>query len=224
MIYSVDLAKGLMGEGAIKEAIAFQRKLEKEEELGVENSSGHKPNLLNTVVFLVETSQQEAVMLVNNKGRPWMKGATENPALLYSLLALVVAVIVAAWELVPQLNEQLGLVELPNDEVRFQLLALLGVTLVGSFAWDRLCLALFAPTLFAAQLAEFRSLSMADFVGPNTGRNVGMATAAAAWLYYTEGNVVLLGLAYMFYKRLGTPNADIKPPAAAGSPAPRAAS
>lgn len=33
-------------------------------------------------------------MLVNYKGRPWMKGATENPALLYSLAALVAAVVV----------------------------------------------------------------------------------------------------------------------------------
>ena len=43
---------------------------------------------------------QVSVMLVNYKGRPWMRGATENVALLYSLAACVAGVVVAAWELV----------------------------------------------------------------------------------------------------------------------------
>ena len=45
------------------------------------------PNLLNTCVFLVETSQCIAVLLVNYKGRPWMKGLTENHALFLSVFA-----------------------------------------------------------------------------------------------------------------------------------------
>ena len=36
-------------------------------------------------VFLVETSQCIAVLLVNYKGRPWMKGLTENHALFLSV-------------------------------------------------------------------------------------------------------------------------------------------
>ena len=32
------------------------------------------PNLLNSTVFLVETSQMIAVFFCNYKGRPWMKG------------------------------------------------------------------------------------------------------------------------------------------------------
>lgn len=35
------------------------------------------PNLLNSVVFLVETSQMIAVYFANYKGRPWMKGLCE---------------------------------------------------------------------------------------------------------------------------------------------------
>ena len=42
------------------------------------------PNLMNTVVFLVETSQLVAVLFVNYKGRPWMKGLTENHGELHS--------------------------------------------------------------------------------------------------------------------------------------------
>lgn len=40
-------------------------------------------------------------MLVNYKGRPWMKGATENPGLLYSLAACVAGVVIASWEVCP---------------------------------------------------------------------------------------------------------------------------
>lgn len=37
------------------------------------------PNLLNTCVWLVETAQCVAVLVVNYKGRPWMKGAKASP-------------------------------------------------------------------------------------------------------------------------------------------------
>ena len=89
------MAKEHMGESAVKEVIAFQRRADKEAEAGNEEarpshtpnrhmslhavtchiplpiltsfyiplrvfqaSSSHKPNLLNTMVFLVETAQQ----------------------------------------------------------------------------------------------------------------------------------------------------------------------
>ena len=61
-------------------------------------------------------------------------------------------VIVAAWELVPMLNSYLGLVALPSDTARYQLLSILAATLLGSLVWDRLCVALFAPQIFAAQV------------------------------------------------------------------------
>ena len=76
------------------------------------------------------------------------------------------------------------------------------MTLVGSLLWDRLCVALFAPRIFAAQLHELRSLSLADFWGPNSPRYVGGAALAGAWLYLTEGNLVLAGIAYFAYKKL----------------------
>ena len=75
--YALTLAKSLMSEDELRSAIAFQRKLERMEAAGEEMStveaatepeggafsalfasSSHKPNLLNTVVFLVETAQQ----------------------------------------------------------------------------------------------------------------------------------------------------------------------
>merc|ERR1719198_352478 len=205
MLYSLQMAKSFMSDAELNAAIVFQRQQEKLEAAGTEqeeSATKHKPNLLNTIVFLVETSQQVAVMLVNYKGRPWMRGATENPALLYSLAACVAGIVVAAWEVLPILNETLGLVPLPTDEMRYALLTILAVTLVGSLAWDRLCVAIFAPRIFAAQMHESASLKLSDFWGPNSPKYVGMAVAAAAWLYYTEGNVVLAGIAYFAYKKL----------------------
>ena len=141
-------------------------------------------------------------MLVNYKGRPWMRGATENVALLYSLAACVAGIVVAAWEIMPYLNETLGLVPLPTDEMRYTLLRIIGATLVGSLIWDRLMVAIFAPRIFAAQLKELASLSLSDFWGPNSPKYLGGAVAAAAWLYYTEGNIVFAGIAYMAYKKM----------------------
>ena len=70
-----------------EQVLKLQRQADKLYELGEEEAASktHKPNMLNTVIWLVETAQQVSVMLVNYKGRPWMKGATENPGLLYPL-------------------------------------------------------------------------------------------------------------------------------------------
>jgi cation-transporting ATPase 13A1 len=57
-----------------------------------------KPSLLNTVVFLVQTAQQAAVMLVNYKGRPFMLAATENAAMGASLVATTAGVFICAFE------------------------------------------------------------------------------------------------------------------------------
>ena len=236
MLYALQLAKTSMSASELAAAIAFQRKQEKLEALGEpstppEGSSAdaaaaggvsfaaHKPNLLNTVVFLVETAQQVAVMLVNYKGRPWMRGATENPALLYSLLGLVAGLVVAAWELVPVLNSTLGLVPLPNDEMRYMLLGLIGATLLGAFVWDRLCLAIFAPQIFRSQLREAATLTLSDFWGPNSAKYLAGGVAGAAWLYYTEGNMILAMAAYWIYTRATKPPEAEAGAAAAAGPA-----
>jgi magnesium-transporting ATPase (P-type) len=76
------------------------------------------PNLLNTVVFLVETSQMISVFFANYKGRPWMKGMLENHPLFLSVFACIGGVVVAAWEFVPQLNEIIQLAPFPDDAFR----------------------------------------------------------------------------------------------------------
>ena len=61
MLYSLRMAKAFMSDREINAAITFQREQEKLEALGTEqdeSATKHKPNLLNTVVWLVETAQQ----------------------------------------------------------------------------------------------------------------------------------------------------------------------
>lgn len=94
MVYIVSLAKEAMGEKALKEVLEFEKNRHKAiDNLGEEEFEDmwwfmkvpFKPNLLNTMVWLVETSQQVAVLFVNYKGQPWMKGLLENQALFLSL-------------------------------------------------------------------------------------------------------------------------------------------
>ena len=117
----------------------------------------------------------------------------------------VAGVTAAAWEIVPQLNEYLGLVPLPDDATRYTLLGLIAATLVGSLVWDRLCVLIFAPRIFKSQVDEIAALSIGDFWGPNSAKYCAAAIAGAAWLYYTEGNMLLLGMVYMLYRRTQTP-------------------
>jgi manganese-transporting P-type ATPase len=112
------------------------------------------PNLLNTVVFLVETSQMISVFFANYKGRPWMKGMLENHPLFLSVFACIGGVIVAAWEMVPQLNEMIQLAPFPNDYFRYKVVILVASTILGTFLWDRLCVFVFAPQVFKASMGE----------------------------------------------------------------------
>lgn len=113
------------------------------------------PNLLNTVVFLVETSQMISVFFANYKGRPWMKGMLENHPLFLSVFACIGGVIVAAWEFVPQLNEMIQLAPFPDDWFRYKVVILVASTILGTFLWDRLCVYLFAPKVFKASMGTY---------------------------------------------------------------------
>ena len=112
------------------------------------------PNLLNTVVFLVETSQMISVFFANYKGRPWMKGMLENHPLFLSVFACIGGVIVAAWEFVPQLNEMIQLAPFPDDYFRYKVVVLVASTILGTFLWDRFCVFMFAPKVFKASMGE----------------------------------------------------------------------
>ena len=73
------------------------------------------PNLLNTSVFLVQTSQSIAVLLVNYKGRPFMKGISENHPLFLSVFACVAGCVCCAWGVFPEINTMIHLEPFPDD-------------------------------------------------------------------------------------------------------------
>ncbi|KAI9009243.1 hypothetical protein DFJ74DRAFT_687468 [Hyaloraphidium curvatum] len=178
MTLAVQWATDAMGPEKLAEVTEFFRKA-KAKEIDVYANCGDSdyvclaqafwtapfmPNLLNSVVFLVETSQMISVFFANYKGRPWMKGMMENHALFLSVFICIAAVVVAAWEMVPMLNEMLQLVPFPDDAFRYRVVGLLSATIAGTLLWDRFCTWLFAPDIFAAMLEEAMNTTPADLV------------------------------------------------------------
>lgn len=120
------------------------------------------PNLLNTAVFLVETSQCVAVLLVNYKGRPFMKGLTENHSLFLSVFACVAMCVCCAWGTFPEINELIHLQPFPDDAFRWRVIGLVLASIAGTFIWDRVCTAIFAPRIFKAMMDEAKQTTPAD--------------------------------------------------------------
>jgi len=214
MNYAVEMAREEMGPDKLAEVMAFHRR-ERLRELKEEASAKASeegdwmasamamwttpfmPNLLNTCVFLVETSQCIAVLLVNYKGRPWMKGMTENHPLFLAVFACVAGCGACAWGIFPELNALIHLESFPNDDFRCRVMLLVAVSLLGTFLWDRLCVALFAPKIFRAMLDEAKSMSLADALPAvqSLGKVLGVM------LLLGTGNIVIIGLAFFMYKR-----------------------
>ncbi|CAK0867887.1 unnamed protein product [Prorocentrum cordatum] len=128
----------------------------------VRGRSAAEPNLMNTVVFLVETAQTVSILFVNYKGQPWMKGLTENRALFFSVFIMSGSMVAAAWEVFPEINALIHLSPFPNDSFRWRIMALVFTTLFGTFLWDRACVAMFAPDIFAAMVDSARRTTFKD--------------------------------------------------------------
>ena len=146
-----------------------------------------------------------------------------------------------AWGMFPELNELIHLEAFPNDDFRWKVMTLVGMSIVGTFVWDRLCVALFAPKIFKAQLDEARHAKLTRtrtkpashpsaraFLRPpdpacvraaprvsRQARNTSLADMMPAvmslgkvlgvMLLLGTGNLLLMGLAFMAYKRLTAP-------------------
>jgi hypothetical protein len=123
-----------------------------------------KPNLMNTVVFLVQTAQVVSVLFVNYKGSPWMKGMLANTPLFLSLFSCIAGVGACAWGVWPSFNALIHLEPFPSDEFRWQVMALVAISVLGTFVWDRLVTAVFAPQIFGAMWSEAKQTKPADLV------------------------------------------------------------
>uniref|UniRef100_A0A7S3NFW8 Cation-transporting P-type ATPase C-terminal domain-containing protein n=1 Tax=Aureoumbra lagunensis TaxID=44058 RepID=A0A7S3NFW8_9STRA len=210
MRQAVKLATDRMGPTALDAVVNFQRRARAgevaAEEIDEDDimawfssiwSTPFLPNLLNTSVFLVETSQMVAVMLVNYKGRPWMKGMLENHALFLSLFLAVAGLVLCAWGFVPQINSAIHLAEFPDDAYRFKIVGLVGASLIGTFIWDRISTAIFAPHIIRAQLQEARSTTLADLVPVGT---TALKVVCGAFLL-AQGNLLIIGAAVYLYRQ-----------------------
>lgn len=205
MVFIANLAKDIMGEAALKEIIEFEKERNKKID-GMDEEAFNdwawfmsvpfKNNLLNTCCWLVETSQQVSVIFVNYKGRPWMKGMLENQPLFLSLVASIIMVAICAWGAIPYLNHMLNLEVVPED-LRYQVMGTLLVSLIGSFVWDRLMVCIFAPHIWQVMKDEARATKFADF-WPLV-QTLGYAAVGGGILLI--GNPILWGLGYMMYRQ-----------------------
>ncbi|CAE7789208.1 SPF1 [Symbiodinium sp. CCMP2592] len=156
------------------------------------------PNLMNTVVFLVETAQTVAILFVNYKGQPWMKGVMENRALFLSVVVVAGSVAAAAWEFQPQLNALIHLSPFPNDQFRWQVMGLVGMTLAGTFIWDRFCVYLFASEIFKAMVDSAKKTTFRADIVPIFFT---ILKVMACFLVLGTGNLLMAGLAFWMYRR-----------------------
>ena len=113
-----------------------------------------EPNLINSVVFLVSNVQSVCVICVNYKGRPFMKGLTENSWLLYSIGFTAAGVVVFATNMFPFLGEYFQLVPFPSDAFQNKIMLILIVNAIGTFVWDRFMMAMFSPEILRAVMAS----------------------------------------------------------------------
>ena len=217
MSFAVSLATDVMGPEGLKEVTEFFKKARAKEILAGDLcdeddmmcqfqaywSAPFLPNLLNTTVFLVETSQMISVFFANYKGRPWMKGMLENHALFLSVFLCVGGVVLASWEFVPQLNELIQLAPFPDDVFRYKVVALVLATIAGTFAWDRLCTAIFASKIAGAMFNEVKRTKLVDLVP------VGLTflKVLAGLCVLGTGNILLGIGGWFFYKKYTAPPA-----------------
>jgi cation-transporting ATPase 13A1 len=211
MWYAVSLATEEMGPERMKEILEFNKMVKRGEDVSDQIDTSEdplaefwslwskpfKPNLFNTVIFLVETSQMIAVLLVNYKGRPWMKGVLENHPLCLSLFLCIGGVATCAWSIFPELNGLIHLAPFPNDEFRLKVMMLVLTTIGGTLLWDRLVTAIFAPDIFHAMMVEILATRPID-LWPM------LKTALKVFggiMLLGSGNIMLWGLAFMFWRR-----------------------
>jgi cation-transporting ATPase 13A1 len=155
------------------------------------------PNLLNTAVFLVETSQCIAVLLVNYKGRPFMKGMLENHPLFLSVFACVAMCVCCAWGVFPELNTLIHLEPFPDDAFRFKVIGLVLASLFGTFLWDRLCTYIWAPRIFQAMMDEAKTTSFVDLMPAFQS----LAKVLGVIVMLSTGNLLFLIIGWFVYKK-----------------------
>ena len=120
-------------------------------------------------------------------------------------------VVVASWEMVPQLNDLIQLAPFPDNTYRYKVVLLVMATIAGTFIWDRLMTVVFAPRVAKAAWAEASKTQLSDLapVGMTALKVVGGIALLGS------GNLVVAGMAYYYYRNYYNKPAATPAPAAA---------
>jgi cation-transporting ATPase 13A1 len=141
-IFSVPFFASLLGQfalhfGALLLAVEWARPFTPTDPETRSPDAKFSPNVLNSVVFLLSSSQVVATFFANYRGRPFMISLRENRPLLYMLLASEAVLLLAVLGYVPALSAYLELTLPASLEFQNNLALLLLVDLVGSVAIAR---------------------------------------------------------------------------------------
>jgi len=206
--YAVSMATTAMGPAKLAELIEFQRWAKAQPfdfqaaRKGQFLSTPFMPNLLNSVVFYVEIAQAVALLLVNYKGRPWMRSVTENLPLLSSSALALGLVFACASGASPALLQALQLTPLPQ-ELAPTVGGLLAATLLGTYALDRAVEAALSSARARARWQAPVQLAEGRPVLPSAARLVSKAAVACGWLAFVSmvlsGNPLWWIVAYQWW-------------------------
>ena len=98
-----------------------------------------KPNVLNTVVFLVSTIQIVATFAANYAGYPFMVSLSDNKKLNRTILMLCGICFACGLGWWPWFDKLMQISALPSDEFRSNLLLLMAADLFIVVGWERFC-------------------------------------------------------------------------------------
>jgi magnesium-transporting ATPase (P-type) len=95
------------------------------------------PNIINTIMFLLSTSQQTTTFLINYSGHPFMQGLWENVGLIRTAMITFACCLLGASGLSGDLNHWLQLVVLPTFQLKLSIIGLMVVDAIACFAFER---------------------------------------------------------------------------------------
>ena len=127
-----------------------------------------------------------------------MKGILENHPLFLSVFLCIAGVAACAWGFSPYVNSMIHLEAFPDDKFRWQVMFLVFLSIGGTFIWDRLVTAIFAPKVFKAMIDEGKKTTFKDVLP--LLKTAGMV--AGGLFVLANGSILMLGgLGWWWYKK-----------------------
>jgi cation-transporting ATPase 13A1 len=106
-----------------------------------------KINVLNTVVFLIQSSMTISTFAANYQGRPFMQNLNENKMMYRLIVGSLVVIFMAALNWLEPLTDLLELAPLPSEEFRTNLVFLMVVDLILVVGIERILSKVFAKNV-----------------------------------------------------------------------------